>query len=189
MPKLWSETIEAHRRAVREITLDTTVALVARQGLASVTMSQIAEEAGIGRATLYRYFSDVDSILIAWHERLIAHHLQHLARVRDQISDPYQRLKAVLEAYATLAHQHHGSELSAALHQREHVAHAREQLVEFLRELVEDACRAGTLRSDVPAGELVGYCLHALAAAGDLSSKAAVRRLLSVTMAGLQPVA
>src|SRR5439155_608112 len=42
VPKLWNETIEAHRRAVRDATLDTTAALVAEHGLASVTMSQIA---------------------------------------------------------------------------------------------------------------------------------------------------
>ncbi|TIL19051.1 MAG: helix-turn-helix transcriptional regulator, partial [Mesorhizobium sp.] len=55
MPKLWNETIDAHRRAVRDATLDTTAALVAEHGLLSVTMSKIAEETGIGRATLYKY--------------------------------------------------------------------------------------------------------------------------------------
>ena len=75
VPRLWDETIEAHRRAVRGATLDTTAALVAEHGLASVTMSQIAAETGIGRATLYKYFPDVDAILVAWHERQVAEHL------------------------------------------------------------------------------------------------------------------
>ena len=55
VPKLWNETIEAHRRAVRDAILETTAALVVEHGLTSVTMSQIAEETGIGRATLYKY--------------------------------------------------------------------------------------------------------------------------------------
>src|SRR5207245_866718 len=59
VPKLWSDTIETHRREVRDAILETTVALVTKQGLRAVTMSQIADEAGIGRATLYKYFPDV----------------------------------------------------------------------------------------------------------------------------------
>ena len=65
MPRLWNETIAAHRREVRDAILDTTWALVAEHGLASVTMSQIAQETGIGRATLYHYFPGVDTILVA----------------------------------------------------------------------------------------------------------------------------
>ena len=38
MPKLWSETIEEHRRAVHDATLDTTAALVREHGLAAVTL-------------------------------------------------------------------------------------------------------------------------------------------------------
>ena len=52
MPRLWNETIEAHRAAVRDAILESTWALVDEHGLRSVTMSQIAEKAGIGRATL-----------------------------------------------------------------------------------------------------------------------------------------
>ena len=88
MPKLWTETIEEHRRAVRDATLDTTAALVAERGLASVTMSQIAAETGIGRATLYKYFPDVEAILLAWHDRLIARHLRLLAAARDAAATP-----------------------------------------------------------------------------------------------------
>ena len=47
MPKLWTETIEEHRRAVHDATLDTTAALVREHGLASVTMSQIAAAAAL----------------------------------------------------------------------------------------------------------------------------------------------
>jgi len=72
---LWDDTIESHRRAVRDTTLDAAAALVAEHGLASVTMSEIAERTGIGRATLYRYFPDVEAILLAWHERQVSSHL------------------------------------------------------------------------------------------------------------------
>ncbi len=91
MPKLWNETIEAHRRAVRDATLDATAALVAAHGLASVTMSRIAEETGIGRATLYKYFPDVEAILVAWHERQVTGHLAQLTELRDQAGDAAER--------------------------------------------------------------------------------------------------
>ena len=37
VPKLWNETIEAHRRAASDVILDTTAALVAAHGPRSVT--------------------------------------------------------------------------------------------------------------------------------------------------------
>jgi AcrR family transcriptional regulator len=74
VPKLWDETIDEHRRAVRGSVPETTAALVAEQGLRAVTMSRIAAQSGIGRATLYKYFPDVESIMVAWHERQITRH-------------------------------------------------------------------------------------------------------------------
>ena len=190
MPKLWNETIEAHRREVREAILDTTATLVAEHGLRSVTMSQIAEDTGIGRATLYKYFSDVEAILLAWHERQISGHLAHLAGIRDQAGDGGERLEAVLEAYALISHQshrHRDTALAAFLHRGEHVARAQQQLSNFIRDLLVEGAETGGIRDDVAPEELASYCLHALTAAGSLPSKAAVRRLVTVTLAGLHP--
>jgi AcrR family transcriptional regulator len=187
VPKLWNQTIDEHRRAVRDATLDTTAALVAEHGLRSVTMSQIAEQTGIGRATLYKYFPDVEAILVAWHERQIAGHLEQLARLTDDARGPRERLRAVLEAYALMQHEHHGHELAALLHRGEHVARARQHLNDFIQQLLTEAANTGAVRDDVPPRELAGYCIHALSAAGTLPSKAAVRRLVSVTVAGLRP--
>jgi AcrR family transcriptional regulator len=188
VPRLWTETLEEHRRAVHDATLDTTAALVREHGLASVTMSQIAAAAGIGRATLYKYFPDVEAILVAWHDRHITRHLRQLAEARDAAATPAGRLEAVLEAFALIQHQHHDTELPVALlHRGEHVARARRQLQDLISDLLAEGARVGVVRTDIAPDELAGYCLHALTAAGTLPSESAVRRLLAVTMAGLRP--
>ena len=191
VPKLWTTTIEAHRRTVRDATLDATAALVAQHGLRGVTMSQIAETTGIGRATLYKYFPDVEAILLAWHEREITGHLEQLTNARDAARDPGARLEAVLQAYAATAHEsrgHHDAELAALLHRDEQVVRAEHRLRGLVRDLLVDAAAAGVVRSDIPADELVSYCLHALSAASRVSSHASLRRLVALTMAGLRSV-
>lgn len=190
VPKLWNDTIEAHRRAVREAAIDTTAALVAEHGLLSVTMSQIAEKTGIGRATLYKYFPDVEAILHAWHERQIASHLEHLAQARDRASSAGERLEAVLNAYARIAHESHGhddTELAALLHRGEHLARAQQHLHGMIRDLLTEAAQVGDVRDDIAPEELASYCLHALTAASSLPSDTAVHRLVEITLNGLRP--
>lgn len=189
MPKLWRETIDAHRRTVREAILETTWGLVTEHGLMSVTMTQIAENVGIGRATLYKYFPDVEAILAAQHERHVGDHLAHLNDLRNQAGDAGQRLEAVLEHYALICHhrQRHGTEeLAALLHRGEPVAHAEQQLVALFAELLAEAAAAGKVRDDVAPDELATYCLHALAAASALPSEAGISKLVEITLAGLR---
>jgi AcrR family transcriptional regulator len=185
VPRLWNATIEEHRGAVREAVLDTTAALVSERGLRAVTMSEIAERSGIGRATLYKYFPDVDAILLAWHERQVAAHLHQLSEVADGAGDAGARLRAVLEAFALITHERHDPDLSALLHAGAHVSRAHERLHRFVAELIAEGAEAGQLRGDVAPNELATYCLHALTAAGSLRSKAAVRRLVGVIVGGL----
>lgn len=191
VPRLWTETIEEHRRAVHDATLDAFAGLIGEHGLASVTMSQLASAAGIGRATLYKYFPDIESVLVAWHERQIARHLHLLEQARDAADGPTARLEAVLSTFALIQHEHQGqsAELPAVmLHRGEHVTAARQQLQALVSDLITTCANAGEITTDIPADELASYCLHALGAASSLPSQAAVRRLVAVTLAGLHPL-
>ena len=198
VPRLWSETIETHRNAVRDATLDAGAEVVGRRGLASATMSEIAETAGISRATLYKYFPDVESILVAWHDSQVTEHLAQLENARDG-ADPSRRLEAVLETYALHQRDRAASALAPILHPTSAIGHrpghgdlgthtthtAGQHLATLVTELIQERVQAGVIRDDVPAAELTNYCLHALAAAESLTSSAAVRRLCRLVLDSL----
>lgn len=171
--------------------LRTVGAMAAEGGLRSVTMSRLAERAGIGRATLYRYFPDMDAVLAAWHEAQVAGHVAHLSAIADRAGRS-ERLRSVLEAFAFLAHhrQGHGDiedELIAGLHEEPHVGRARDDVTTLVAKLIGEAARDDLVRDDVAPHELACFCMHALGAAADLPSNAAVRRLVALIWAGLQP--
>jgi AcrR family transcriptional regulator len=188
MPRLWTRTIESHRREVHDAIIDAAAVLVAEHGLLGVTMSQIAEKTGIGRATLYKYFPDVESIMLAWHDREVTGHLTYLAEVRDRTEGPAERLESVLEAYAMLTRHAHGHDPGFAelFHRDDRMRHAHRQVQLMLRDLVSAAAEAGQVRTDVPAEELAAFCMNALTGTRARTSKAAVHRLVSITMAGLR---
>jgi AcrR family transcriptional regulator len=186
VPRVWTTTLKSHRRAVRSAIMKTTAELAMKHGLTSLTMSQVAEKTGIGRATLYKYFADVEAILVAWHAEQVSAHVQQLSQVRDRGGTATERLAAVLEAFALISHQRHSSDLAAFVHRGQHVARAHKHVQSLIQDLLVEGAQAGEIRDDVAADELAAYCLHALSAASTLPSKTAVRRLVLVTMSGLR---
>ena len=177
--------MSGHRSSVRSAVLAAAGELVAERGL-GLTMSEIAERAGIGRATLYRHFRDVDAVLLAWHEHQVAGHLQHLTGVRDGVTGSAgQRLEAVLVAYAELSAHGPGGAAAGRLHRGQHMEPARASLHDFITELVVEAVRAGQVRSDVPAEELAIFLLGALSSTRSIDP-AASRRLVTVAMDGVR---
>lgn len=194
VPRLWEETVEAHRREVRDAIIDTTATLMAEHGLLAVTMSRIAEDTGIGRATLYKYFASVEDVLLAWHQRQVISHLEQLVEVRDRGGTLQERLEAVLAAYAQIQRQRgqhhrapHSSDLVAFLHRDPQLAPAERRLHDMIHQLLAQAADAGEVRADVAPDELASYCRHALGAAAELRSRAAVRRLVATVLQGLRP--
>ena len=185
MPRLWTETIESHRREVTDAVLDATASLVASQGLTGVSMSQIAVASGIGRATLYKYFPNVDEVLSAWHRRQITGHLAQLRDLAAGIDDPAVRLRAVLHGYARSQSHGHDIAVSAVLHGGPHMVAAADELAAFVTDLIAAGAAAGVVRADVAPAELASFCLSALAAAGTAPSKPAVERLVDVVLDGL----
>lgn len=187
MPKLWNETIETHREAVIDSIFATTERLMQEEGMTALTMSRIAVGAGIGRATLYKYFGDVNAVLLAWHERVIADHLRTLHRANDHPS-PRASLEHVLLAYAEISRKHHGHALANLLHGLPHVRRAQDHLRAFVQQLIQEAARRGDVRIDVSSAELSSFAVAALAAADQAQTKAGIRRLVMVILQALAPL-
>ena len=188
MPKLWSETVESHRLEVREAILDAVGHLVMSQGLLAVSMSAVAEATGIGRATLYKYFPDVEEVLTAWHQRHVSSHLAELTALRDRGGTPTAQLRKVLVAYGHICQQrqrHGAGELTGVLHRTERVQTLQRQLVDLVAGLISEAAGEGLVREDVSAQELAAFAIHALGAADAVGSDAALNRLVDLVWAGL----
>jgi AcrR family transcriptional regulator len=185
VPKLWRETIDEHRELVRDAILDATEQLVRTHGPLSLSMSQVAETTGIGRATLYKYFPDIETIVRAWHERHVRSHLERMSRIAEAPADPYVVLRTVLEDYANGMSRSHLGDVGAVLHRDAGIADAQRQLTDLLERLIAHAMRDGPVRGDVPPRDLATYCVHALAASRHLRTPRAVRRLVDVTLDGL----
>jgi len=169
--------------------MDTTWQLVVDHGLLAVTMSRIAEEVGVGRATLYKYFPDVETILFARHHQHVLNHLDRLAALRDQAHDPVDALEAVLTGYAQICRhrQQHGTdELMRLLHRDAEIAPMHRQLDDLIAELIVSAAADSTASpADSASAELANYCRHALEAASTLTTDEAVDRLVATVLRGL----
>jgi AcrR family transcriptional regulator len=186
MPRLWKKTIASHREEVESAILDAAAALATRKGLKAVTMREIAQRAGIGRATLYKYFDDVPSLLLAWHRKMIDLHFAELRRIASEGTSPVGSLRRVLSAFGQMSSKHRDSELAAMLHQGRHMRVAHRKLHELVRSLLDDAAKAGEIRRDIRPDELADFCLHALTASAAMPSSHALQRLVTVVMSGLQ---
>jgi AcrR family transcriptional regulator len=188
VPKVWTDTVASHRREVREAILDAAGALLARRGLLAFRMSQLADAAEIGRATLYKYFADVEEVLAAWHARQIAGHLVELRARAEGEGDAAVRLRSVLTLYSRICWQRsrHGEEgMAAVLHGRPEVQQRERELRDMLTAVIAEAAASGVVRGDVPAEELAGFCVHALGAAGEVGTSAGAGRLVEVVWTGL----
>lgn len=190
VPKLWTDTVAEHRRDVNAAILDAAWQLASERGVRGVTMGRVAELAGIGRATLYKYFSGVEEILVAAHEAHVDAHLVSLSTLSSRPGTPGEALARVLGGYARISF-HRGKsaapDLQALVHSGQDNVSNTDKLRELFTTVITDAQASGEVRRDVAAAELAAYCVHALAAAGDLSAEAALDGLVRVVEAGLRP--
>jgi AcrR family transcriptional regulator len=98
------ERADAQRN--RQRLLETAACLFREQGASQVTMSAIAEAAGVGKGTLYRHFPDKSALILA----LLDADMQALqARVFASLADPQppmEKLRWFLEAAALYVIDH-----------------------------------------------------------------------------------
>lgn len=96
MPKVIGGSIDAHRRLIRERIFDAFSGLLRERGYDAITLADVAGQAGMSRTTMYNYFPDKDSLVVAFADEEAARHVGELRRRLAEIDNPVDRLRAFI---------------------------------------------------------------------------------------------
>lgn len=83
MPRIRAGSIAQHRELVRARLLDAFGTELHDRGFADLTLSHVAERAGIARNTIYNYAADKHELMLDFVDRSVA---EFLARTQDQLA-------------------------------------------------------------------------------------------------------
>jgi AcrR family transcriptional regulator len=167
--------------------LDTAAAVLAERGEAS--MAEIADAAGVSRATLYRYFPTRDALLNALAEAASA-------ELRGRIADAELETIPVPEAIARLTRGFvlAGSKYVALAHLGHKPPNAeqiQQDLAEPVYRLLRRGVEDGTFRSDLRPELLVqifsGLLETAIRVSGQAGAEKASAAIISVFLDGSRP--
>lgn len=183
----WAHSVDAHKQSTESVIAQAAWELAQQRGPLAVSMSDVAAAAGISRPTLYKYFRDVEAMLIAHHRSHVAEHIGELAAILAGPGDPLDRLTRALSAYAEICHMrtHKGDEhVDRLVHIGIEVTAAERQVTDLFKRAILEAAEAGQVRNDVVPEVLAAYCVRALAAAADVP-QAALAGLVDVVRSSL----
>lgn len=188
MAKSWHETVGEHRRDVRDAIVQASWSLVHDKGPLAITMADVAERAGVSRATLYKYFASVEEILSTAHGEQVKAHLTRLDEAMAASPDPLSALTTLIEQYAEIAHvraRNGGPDLHGLLRKGSRHEDDEAKLLELFTRVISGAQATGEIRADARPEELAAYSVAALAAAGQLP-RSSLPSLTATVLAGLR---
>ncbi|SIO86697.1 TetR/AcrR family transcriptional regulator [Nocardiopsis sp. JB363] len=148
MPKITAPTIAAHRARTRESIMDAVDELIRSQGIDRVSMTDVANAAGITRTALYNYFPDKPALLLAFTEQVSAAFMERYKRELPSGVSAARRLSAFvrLQLEGIVAHPHPpAAELGASLGPDAYQALAAHvaPMQRLLTEILEDGTASG----------------------------------------------
>ncbi|MCY9782396.1 TetR/AcrR family transcriptional regulator [Nocardiopsis sp. EMB25] len=118
MPKITAPTIAAHRARTRERIMAAVDELIRSQGIDRVSMTHVANAAGITRTALYNYFPDKATLLLAFTEEVSSAFVDQYERELPSGVSAARRVSAFvrLQLEGIVAHPHPpAAELGASL--------------------------------------------------------------------------
>jgi len=96
LPKIKAKTIAEHKKMSRAALLDAAFSLFSSQGYAGTSLTDITSVAGVGRTTVYEYFSDKEAIFLAVIEDRVPDILTE-AVARLTATEPRVRMRQLFE--------------------------------------------------------------------------------------------
>jgi len=146
MPKIIGESLASHRELTRARLFEALGSLLGEQSFESITMSQIAERAGVGRTAVYNHFADKEVLLLAYMREVTGEFARVLTQRLEAEPDPLMRLRIYIRSHLQMIGRYHvkaGMGLrrhmsgQGASHLHDHAGVVGEVLIGILDEAME----------------------------------------------------
>ena len=146
MPKIIGESLASHRELTRTRLFEALGSLMGEQSFESITMSQIAERAGVGRTAVYNHFADKEVLLLAYMREVTSEFARVLTQRLEAEPDPLMRLRVYIRSHLQMIGRYHvkaGMGLrrqmsgQGASHLHDHAGLVGEVLIGILDEAME----------------------------------------------------
>ncbi len=105
----------------KDLILDAADRLLARYGYQKMTIDDVAQEAGIGKGTVYLHFSSKQEVVLSHVDRIVDRVLERCAAILEQENSAEEKLREIL--------------ILRVLFRFDSVQHYTESLAEVLRQL------------------------------------------------------
>lgn len=107
MPKIIGDSLADHRELTRNRLFDALASLLAEQPFDSISMSQIATRAKVGRTAVYNHFPDKEVLLLEFMHRVTTQFSQRLEEAIEQVEDPLAQLRIYIRAHLEMTTRYH----------------------------------------------------------------------------------
>jgi AcrR family transcriptional regulator len=126
--------------------------LISEHGLGAVTMSRVADVAGVARQTLYNHYAGIDSIVAAAIDRHNRESIDLLEATLQLAESPTDKIEQMVRHFVMVgSHAHHafdfGIGLSADI--RATLDIYKEAVEQHIRDILEDGRQSGDFRPDL----------------------------------------
>lgn len=146
MPKIIGESLASHRELTRARLFEALGSLLGEQSFESITLSEIAARAGVGRTAVYNHFADKEVLLLAYMRRVTEQFTRVLAERLEAEPDPLMSLRIYIRSHLQMISRYHvktsmavGKQMTRenASHLHDHAGVVGELLIGILDEAME----------------------------------------------------
>ncbi|MDO4790890.1 MAG: TetR/AcrR family transcriptional regulator [Buchananella hordeovulneris] len=107
MPKIIGSTLAEHRARTRDKLFAALASLLEQRGFDSITLAEIATEAGVGRTAVYNHFKDKDSLLLGFIAHETTTYVVRLRHALTGVEDPINQLRIYVQQQLSLRSAYH----------------------------------------------------------------------------------